>query len=303
LSFVLSIHASDKFGLTSFSKYFSIGILNGILSKSLRPLPLPKVDSEGKEYDSFSDPESRYRQRYVDLIVNPEVKETFILRTKLTNSMRSFLNKKGYLEVETPILQPIYGGASAKPFVTHHNKLDMKLYLRIANELYLKRLIVGGFEGVYEFSKDFRNEGMSRFHNPEFTQMELYVAYKDYDWMMCLVEKMVENIALDLHGTTKVSYDNKEIDFKSPWKRLPMFEIIKENIGVDISNMGEEDLKNLCSELKIKLESNEIKNITFYTSPEGKVHPEDKLDPNLKLLEGFVWRIRERPESLEDLFK
>ena len=226
-----------------------------ILSKSLRPLPLPKVDSEGKEYDSFSDPESRYRQRYVDLIVNPEVKETFILRTKLTNSMRSFLNKKGYLEVETPILQPIYGGASAKPFVTHHNKLDMKLYLRIANELYLKRLIVGGFEGVYEFSKDFRNEGMSRFHNPEFTQMELYVAYKDYDWMMCLVEKMVENIALDLHGTTKVSYDNKEIDFKSPWKRLPMFEIIKENIGVDISNMGEEDLKNLCSELKIKIDS------------------------------------------------
>ena len=162
-----------------------------ILSKSLRPLPLPKVDSEGKEYDSFSDPESRYRQRYIDLIVNPEVKETFILRTKLTNSMRSFLNKKGYLEVETPILQPIYGGASAKPFVTHHNKLDMKLYLRIANELYLKRLIVGGLEGVYEFSKDFRNEGMSRFHNPEFTQMELYVAYKDYDWLMCLVEKMV----------------------------------------------------------------------------------------------------------------
>ena len=225
-----------------------------ILSKSLRPLPLPKTDSDGKEYDSFSDTESRYRKRYVDLIVNPDVKKTFILRAKLINSMRSFLNKKGYTEVETPILQPIYGGASAKPFVTYHNKLDMQLYLRIANELYLKRLIVGGFEGVYEFAKDFRNEGMSRFHNPEFTQMELYVAYKDYNWMMDLVEKMVEKIALDLHGTTKVTYDNREIDFKSPWKRSPMFDIIKESIGIDISNMGEEGLKNLCKELKINID-------------------------------------------------
>merc|ERR1711991_892098 len=185
-------------------------------------------------------------------VVNEQVKDTFVKRSKIMSSMRNFLNAKGYLEVETPILQPIPGGAAARPFITHHNSLDIPLYLRIANELYLKRLIVGGFEGVYEFSKDFRNEGMSRFHNPEFTQMELYVAYKDYDWIMCLVEKMVENIALDLHGTTKVSYDNKEIDFKSPWKRLPMFEIIKENIGVDISNMAEEDLKKLCSELKIK---------------------------------------------------
>ena len=169
-----------------------------LLSKSLKPLPLPKSDSEGNLYDAFTDPEKRYRQRYVDLVVNPEVKETFVKRTQLTNSMREFLNNRNYMEVETPILQPIYGGAAARPFKTHHNTLDTDLYLRIANELYLKRLIVGGFDGVYEFSKDFRNEGMSRFHNPEFTQMELYVAYKDYDWMMDLVEEMVEKIALDL---------------------------------------------------------------------------------------------------------
>ena len=173
-----------------------------LLSKSLKPLPLPKSDSEGNLYDAFTDPEKRYRQRYVDLVVNPEVKEAFVKRTQLTNSMREFLNNRDYMEVETPILQPIYGGAAARPFKTHHNTLDMDLYLRIANELYLKRLIVGGFDGVYEFSKDFRNEGMSRFHNPEFTQMELYVAYKDYDWMMDLVEEMVEKIALDLHGKT-----------------------------------------------------------------------------------------------------
>ena len=225
-----------------------------ILSKSLRPLPLPKVDSEGKEYDSFSDPESRYRQRYVDLIVNPEVKETFILRTKLTNSMRSFLNKKGYLEVETPILQPIYGGASAKPFVTHHNKLDMKLYLRIANELYLKRLIVGGFEGVYEFSKDFRNEGMSRFHNPEFTQMELYVAYKDYSWMMDLVEEMVETVALDLHGKTEVKVGENLINFKRPWKRYTMYEAIAHFTGIDISHMDEIELKNTAIKLGVPVD-------------------------------------------------
>ena len=169
-----------------------------VLTKSLKPLPLPKIDSEGLIHDSFTDPEKRYRQRYVDLIVNPEIKDVFLKRTSITNSMRDYLNTKGYLEVETPILQPIYGGAAAKPFTTHHNSLDMKLFLRIANELYLKRLIVGGFDGVYEFSKDFRNEGMSRFHNPEFTQMELYVAYKDYLWMMDLVEEMVEKIAIDL---------------------------------------------------------------------------------------------------------
>ena len=171
-----------------------------VLTKSLHPLPLPKVDADGTIHDAFTDPEKRYRQRYVDLVVNPEVKEAFIKRTKLTNSMREFLNKKEYLEVETPILQPLYGGAAARPFKTYHNTLDMELYLRIANELYLKRLIVGGFDGVYEFSKDFRNEGMSRFHNPEFTQMELYVAYKDYAWMMDLVEEMVEKIA---HGFTR----------------------------------------------------------------------------------------------------
>ncbi|MBT7727131.1 MAG: lysine--tRNA ligase, partial [Flavobacteriales bacterium] len=175
-----------------------------VLTKSLRPLPLPKVEADGTVHDAFTDPEKRYRQRYVDLIVNPDVKESFIKRTKLTNSMREFLNNKEYLEVETPILQPLYGGAAARPFKTHHNTLDMELYLRIANELYLKRLIVGGFDGVYEFSKDFRNEGMSRFHNPEFTQMELYVAYKDYAWMMDLVEEMVEKIAMDLHGKTEI---------------------------------------------------------------------------------------------------
>ena len=185
-----------------------------LLTKSLRPLPLPKADVDGNIHDSFTDPEKRYRQRYVDLVVNPNVKDTFIKRTQLTNSMRSYLNEKGYLEVETPILQPLYGGAAARPFKTYHKTLDMELYLRIANELYLKRLVVGGFDGVYEFSKDFRNEGMSRFHNPEFTQMELYVAYKDYFWMMDLVEEMVEKIAIDLNQSTKVKLGDKSIDFK-----------------------------------------------------------------------------------------
>ena len=185
-----------------------------VLCKSLKPLPLPKTDSNGKIYDSFTDPEKRYRQRYLDLVVNPQVKDVFIKRTQITNSIRSFLNSKEYLEVETPILQPIYGGAAARPFITHHNTLDMPLYLRIANELYLKRLIVGGFDGVYEFSKDFRNEGMSRFHNPEFTQVELYVAYKDYNWMMNLVEEMVEKIAIDLYGKTEVVVGKNKINFK-----------------------------------------------------------------------------------------
>ena len=189
-----------------------------VLSKSLKPLPLPKSDSEGNLYDAFTDPEKRYRQRYVDLVVNPEVKDAFVKRTQLTNSMREFLNNKGYMEVETPILQPIYGGAAARPFKTHHNTLDMDLYLRIANELYLKRLIVGGFDGVYEFSKDFRNEGMSRFHNPEFTQMELYVAYKDYNWMMDLVEEMVEKIAVDLHQKTELQVETALLIFKDPGK-------------------------------------------------------------------------------------
>ena len=210
-----------------------------VLSKSLRPLPLPKLDGEGNVYDAFTDPEKRYRRRYVDLVVNPDVKEAFIKRTELTNSMRAYLNGKGYMEVETPILQPIYGGAAARPFKTHHNTLDMDLYLRIANELYLKRLIVGGFDGVYEFSKDFRNEGMSRFHNPEFTQMELYVAYKDYNWMMCLVEEMVEKIALDLHGKTDLKVGKNTISFKNPWKRMTMYEAIEEYTGIDISQMNE----------------------------------------------------------------
>ena len=225
-----------------------------ILSKSLKPLPLPKLDSEGNIHDAFTDPERRYRQRYVDLVVNPHVKDAFIKRTQLTNSMRSYLNSKEYLEVETPILQPIYGGAAARPFKTHHNKLNMDLYLRIANELYLKRLIVGGFDGVYEFSKDFRNEGMSRFHNPEFTQMELYVAYKDYNWMMDLVEEMVEKIALDLHNTTEVKVGENLISFKRPWKRLTMYEAIHEFTGIDISNMDELELRGTAKKLKVSID-------------------------------------------------
>lgn len=226
-----------------------------VLSKTLRPLPLPKTDNEGKVYDAFTDPEKRYRQRYVDLIVNPHVKDAFIKRTKLTNSMRDFLNNKGYLEVETPILQPIYGGAAARPFKTHHNTLDMPLYLRIANELYLKRLIVGGFDGVYEFSKDFRNEGMSRFHNPEFTQVELYVAYKDYNWMMDLVEEMVEKIALDIHGKTEVKVGDNMINFQRPWKRFTMYEAIEHFTGVDISQMDEATMTKTAKEMGVDVDS------------------------------------------------
>lgn len=229
-----------------------------ILSKSLRPLPVVKetTDEQGvvHKHDAFSDPEQRYRMRYVDLIVNPEVRETFVKRTKLVNSMRQFLNNKDYLEVETPILQPLYGGAAARPFKTHHNTLDMTLYLRIANELYLKRLIVGGYNGVYEFSKDFRNEGMSRFHNPEFTQIELYVAYKDYFWMMDLVEEMIEKVALDLHGTTKVKVGEHEIDFRRPWKRFTMFEAIQHFTGIDISEMDEAALRETCKKLNVPVD-------------------------------------------------
>ncbi len=228
-----------------------------LLSKSLHPLPIVKEtkDAEGHvvTYDAFADPEQRYRQRYVDLLVNPKVKETFRKRTQLVNSMRNFLNEKGYMEVETPILQPLYGGAAARPFKTYHNTLDMTLYLRIANELYLKRLIVGGFEGVFEFAKDFRNEGMSRFHNPEFTQMELYVAYKDYNWMMELVEEMIEKIALDLHGTTEVKVGNHMIDFQRPWKRFTMFEAIQHYTNIDISEMSEEALRETCRQLNVPI--------------------------------------------------
>jgi len=224
-----------------------------LLSKALRPLPVVK-EKDGILYDEYSDPEQRYRQRYVDLIVNPQVKEVFVQRNRLINSMRSYLDNKGYLEVETPVLQPLYGGAAARPFKTFHNTLDMTLYLRIANELYLKRLIVGGYDGVYEFSKDFRNEGMDRFHNPEFTQMELYVAYKDYEWMMELVEEMVEKIALDLHGTTKVKVGENTIDFKRPWKRFTMFEVIRHYTGMDISAMDEAELRMASKKLGVELD-------------------------------------------------
>ena len=214
-----------------------------ILNKTLRPLPLPKTDAEGKVYDEFNDPELRYRQRYVDLIVNPKVKDTFAKRTKITNSIRNFFNEKDYLEVETPILQPIPGGAAARPFLTHHNALNIPLYLRIANELYLKRLIVGGFEGVYEFSKDFRNEGMDRTHNPEFTVMELYVAYKDYFWMMEMTENLLEKVAIDTHGKTEVPVGEHSIDFKAPYPRVPILEAIKTHTGIDVSNMDENQLR------------------------------------------------------------
>jgi lysyl-tRNA synthetase class 2 len=225
-----------------------------ILGKSLRVLPVVK-EKDDVVFDAFSDPELRYRQRYVDLIVNPQIRDTFVKRTKLVNTMRNFLNTRGYLEVETPILQPLYGGAAARPFTTHHNSLDMTLYLRIANELYLKRLIVGGFDGVYEFSKDFRNEGMDRFHNPEFTQMELYVAYKDYNWMMELVEEMVEKIAIDLHGTTKVTVGQNVIDFARPWKRFTMYEVIEHYTGIDISQMNEIQLVETAKKFGVEVDA------------------------------------------------
>ena len=225
-----------------------------VLNKSLRPLPLPKTDTDGKQYDAFVDPEQRYRQRYVDLIVNPKVKDTFIKRTKITNSIRSFFNTKGYLEVETPILQPIPGGAAARPFVTHHNALNIPLYLRIANELYLKRLIVGGFDGVYEFAKDFRNEGMDRTHNPEFTVMELYVAYKDYNWMMDTTEALLEQVALESNGATAVTVGEHTIDFKAPYPRVPILEAIKTHTGIDVSEMDENQLRTTAQDLGIEVD-------------------------------------------------
>jgi len=230
-----------------------------ILNKSLRPLPVVKevVNEKGEKetYDAFTDPEQRYRQRYVDLIVNPQVRDVFVKRTKLVNSIRQFLSQKGYLEVETPILQPIHGGATARPFQTHHNTLDMTLYMRIANELYLKRLIVGGYDGVFEFAKDFRNEGMDRTHNPEFTQVEFYVAYKDYLWMMDTIEEMVEKVAIDVAGTTKVTVGDNIIDFKRPWKRLTMFEAIQEYTGIDVSEMDEAQLRQVAEDRGIKTDS------------------------------------------------
>ena len=222
-----------------------------LLSKSIRPLPFPKTDAEGKVYDALTDPETRYRQRYVDLVVNPHVKDTFVKRSKIISSMRNFLNSKEYLEVETPILQSIPGGAAARPFITHHNALDIPLYLRIANELYLKRLIVGGFDGVYEFAKDFRNEGMDRTHNPEFTQMEIYVAYKDYKWMMDFTEEMLENISNDVLGTTDVQIGENQVSFKRPFKRISMIDAIKEHTGIDISAMNENELRETCKKIGV----------------------------------------------------
>lgn len=224
-----------------------------LLSKSLKVLPIVK-EKDGQVFDAFTDPEMRYRQRYVDLIVNPQVRETFIKRTKIVNTMREMFNERGYLEVETPILQPIPGGAAARPFVTHHNALNIPLYLRIANELYLKRLIVGGFEGVYEFSKDFRNEGMDRTHNPEFTVLEIYVAYKDYNWMMEFMEEMLERVAVALHGTPEVQVGDNIINFKRPYRRLSMIDAIKEYAGVDITGMNEEQLREVCKKLNIEVD-------------------------------------------------
>ncbi len=224
-----------------------------VLAKSLRPLPVMK-EKDGVTYDRFSDPELRYRQRYVDLVVNDDVKDIFIKRTKIFNSMRDYINQFGYLEVDTPVLQSIPGGAAARPFTTHHNALDIELYLRIANELYLKRLIVGGFEGVYEFSRNFRNEGMDRTHNPEFTVMEIYVAYKDYNWMMEFTENMIEYIALKVLGTTKVMVGDKEIDFKAPYKRVTMLDAIKEHTGFDIHGMNEAELRDVCKKLNIEID-------------------------------------------------
>ncbi len=222
-----------------------------LLSKSLRVLPIVK-EKDGEVFDAFSDPELKYRQRYVDLIVNPQVRETFIKRSQIIATMREYFNEAGCLEVETPILQSIPGGASARPFITHHNALDIPLYLRIANELYLKRLIVGGYSGVYEFAKDFRNEGMDKTHNPEFTCMEIYVAYKDYIWMMEFVEKMLEKIALRLHSKTEVQIGENIVDFKPPFRRLPMLEAIKEYAGVDVTGMDEEQLRQVCRDLHVE---------------------------------------------------
>ncbi len=225
-----------------------------LLSKALKPLPLPRTDAEGKVHDAFTDPEQRYRQRYADLVVNPHVKDVFVKRTKLFNAMREFFNNREYFEVETPILQPIPGGAAARPFITHHNSLDIPLYMRIANELYLKRLIVGGFEGVYEFSKNFRNEGMDRTHNPEFTAMEIYVAYKDYNWMMDFCEQLLEHCAMAVNGTTKATFGKHEVDFKAPYARVTMADSIKHFTGFDITGKTEDEIRQACKDMNIEVD-------------------------------------------------
>ena len=245
-----------------------------LLSKALRPLPLPKVDSEGNKHDAFNDPEQRYRQRYADLAVNPHVKEVFIKRTKLFNAMRTFFNKREYFEVETPILQPIPGGAAARPFVTHHNSLDIPLYMRIANELYLKRLIVGGFDGVYEFSKNFRNEGMDRTHNPEFTAMEIYVAYKDYNWMMDFCEQLLEFCATEVNGTTETTFGEHTIDFKAPYPRVTMAQAIEKYTGFDITDKTEAEIRKAAQDLGVEVDD---------TMGKGKLIDEifgEKCEPN-----------------------
>lgn len=225
-----------------------------LLSKSLKPLPLPKTDADGVVHDAFTDPEQRYRQRYADLVVNPHVKEAFIKRTQMVKAMKEFLDNRNFMEVETPILQPVYGGAAARPFKTFHNTLEMPLYLRIANELYLKRLIVGGFDRVYEFAKDFRNEGMSRFHNPEFTQVELYAAYTDYKWLMDLLEEMMSEVVEKIHKADTITVSGNEISFQKPWKRLTMFESIEEYTGVNIDGMGLEELQKTAKELNVEID-------------------------------------------------
>ena len=250
----------DIVGITGFAFITQTGQLSvhakslTVLSKSLRVLPIVKTDADGTVHDGFTDPELRYRQRYVDLIVNPQVRDVFVKRAKIIATMREYFNEAGCLEVETPILQSIPGGAAARPFVTHHNTLDIPLYLRIANELYLKRLIVGGFKGVYEFAKDFRNEGMDRTHNPEFTCMEIYVAYKDYNWMMKFVETMLEKVAMATNGCTKFDVWGNEIEFKAPYRRLPMLEAIKEYAGVDISGMSEDELRATCVKMNVPID-------------------------------------------------
>ncbi len=251
------IDIGDIIGVTGYVFTTQVGEISihvtgfKMLSKSLRPLPVVKIDAEGTAHDVVTDPEFRYRQRYADLIINQDVREVFRKRTKIIQSLRNTFNEQGYLEVETPILQAIPGGAAARPFITHHNALDMPLYLRIANELYLKRLIVGGYDGVYEFAKDFRNEGMDRTHNPEFTVMEIYVAYKDYNWMMDFTEEMIEKVSMDLHGTTKVQVGENVIDFQRPFKRITMYDSIKEFTGIDISEMSEDELRATCRGLGI----------------------------------------------------
>jgi len=272
----ISTDANPEFYNTVFKKLLGIGDFIGItgyifttqtgeislhvtkltvLSKAVKPLPIVKRDEEGTIYDGFTDPEQRYRQRYVDLTVNPDVKKTFVTRSKIISNMRRYFDDHGWLEVETPILQAVHGGAAARPFQTHHNTLDMPLFLRIANELYLKRLIVGGFDGVYEFGKMFRNEGMDRTHNPEFTSMEIYVAYKDYIWMMEMVEQLLEKVTQTIHGVTQVTVGGKQIDFAGPYRRLTMFDSIKEYTGIDVSELDEEGLREVCGQLKIEVDA------------------------------------------------